>query len=98
MLEEAPDTACDVALEAASNLAVGLALGTPSVSILAGCWIVAGAGKRDDVERAVELPVAAAIESVTVLALAYVAGSGATPASRANAASLRQRPGCDQAM
>jgi hypothetical protein len=70
VLEEAPDSACDVALEAATDLAVGLAFGASSVAVVAGGLVVVGSGDRDDEEGVVELPVAAAVEAVTVLALA----------------------------
>jgi len=70
VLEEAPDSACDVALEAASDLAVGLAFGASFVSVVEGRLVVAASGESDDVESVVELPVAAAVEAVTVLALA----------------------------
>ena len=70
MLEEAPDSACDVALEAASDFAVGLAFGSSSVSVVAGRVVVAASSERDDVESVVELSVAAAVETVTVLSLA----------------------------
>ena len=70
VLEESPDSACDVALEAASDLAISLALGASSVPVVAGRLVNAGAGERDDEESAVELPVAAAVEAMTILALA----------------------------
>ena len=70
VFEEAPDSACDVALEAASDLAVGLAFGASSVSIVAGCLVVAAASERDDVESVVELSISVAVEAVTVLSLA----------------------------
>jgi hypothetical protein len=69
VFEESPGSACDVALEAASDLAVRFALGAPSVAVVAGGLVVVGAGDRDDVEGVVELSVAAAVEAVTVLAL-----------------------------
>jgi hypothetical protein len=56
VLEESPDSACDVALEAASDLAVGLALGAPLVAVVAGRLVVVGSSKRDDEEGVVEWP------------------------------------------
>jgi hypothetical protein len=51
---------------------------------------VAGAGDGDDVQRVVELAVAAAIEAVAV-ALSRGAGIGAVPVWRAKLASLGNR-------
>lgn len=54
MLEESPDVSCDVALQAASDLAVGAALGSSSFDVVAGGLVVACSGECDDVERTVE--------------------------------------------
>jgi hypothetical protein len=48
------------------------------------------------VQRPVQAPVAAAVETVRTT-LPELAGIGATPARRANADSERSRLGCDQA-
>ena len=61
MLEEAPDSACDVALEAASDLAVSFAFGASSVAVVAGGLVTAGSGECDDEEGVVELAVAALV-------------------------------------
>ena len=63
VLEESPDAACDVALEATSDLAGGLALRSSSGSVVAGGRVRPAAGERDDVERAVELSIAASVEA-----------------------------------
>ena len=83
----------DVALEAAFDLAVGLAFGSCGVRRRRGWLGRSGAGKHDDVQGPVELAVAAAVEAVTGGHLADEAGIGATPARFANAASLRHAPG-----
>ena len=70
MFEEAPDSACDVALDAASDLSVGLAFGASPVAVVAGRLVVAGSRERNDDQSAVELAIAAAVEAVPVLALA----------------------------
>jgi hypothetical protein len=51
MLEEAPDATGDVALEAASDLAVGAALAASSFDVVKGGLVVAYSRERDDVER-----------------------------------------------
>ena len=57
----------------------------------------AAQGEHAHVQGAVEAPVAAAVEPVADDFARALAGIGATPARRAKAASLRSRPGCDQA-
>lgn len=54
------DCAGEVALEDASDLAVGLALGASPVDVGAGVGVVDHSDHRDDVQRSVELPVSAA--------------------------------------
>ena len=97
VLEEAVDLAGDVAFEAALGFSGGSAFGGSFGDVGLGVGAVAAAGDGDGVQRAVELAVAAAVEAVAV-SCPEDASSGATPARRAKAASLRQRPGCDQAM
>jgi hypothetical protein len=70
VLEESPDSACDVALQAASDLSVGAAFGPASFGVVACGLVVALAGEGNDVERVVELSVSAAVEAVSVLLLA----------------------------
>jgi len=48
-------------LKAAHRFALGLAFRVSSVEIRTGGGVGAGAGERDDVQRAVELAVAAAV-------------------------------------
>ena len=59
--------ACEVALEAAHRLDAALALGFLAGEVGAGLRVDAPAGDRDDVQGAVELAVAAAIEAVAIL-------------------------------
>lgn len=59
--------ACEVALEAAHRLDAALALGFLAREVGACCRVDATACDRDDVQRAVELAVAAAIEAVAVV-------------------------------
>ena len=66
-----------MAFEAADRFQLGLALGLLSGEIGAGLGVGVGAGDRDDVDRAVELSVPAAVQAVT-LVLPEEAGIGAT--------------------
>ena len=50
-LEEPPDLAGDVALDAAGDLAVGLAFGSSPSPVGDGVGVAARAGYGDDVER-----------------------------------------------
>ena len=63
-----------------------------------GRWIASPLRDGDEVERAVELAVATALWRCRVWFCPEVAGTGEVPPRRANAASLWQRPGWDQAM
>ena len=63
--EGSVELTCDVALEAAPDLAVGLALGAASFDVGLGRWVVALTLDRYDVERAVEVSVAAPVEPVS---------------------------------
>jgi hypothetical protein len=58
--------ACEVALEAAHRLDPALALGFLACKIGTGLGVDPATSDRDDVQRAVELPVAAAMEAVAV--------------------------------
>jgi hypothetical protein len=60
--------ACEVALEAAHRLDAGLALGFLAREVGARLGVQAAAGDRDDVQRAVELAVAATVEAMAVVA------------------------------
>jgi hypothetical protein len=95
-LELPVELAGDVADQAASDLAVGLALGASPLGISAGGWVVAQPGQDNDVQGLVEVAVAGAVEP-DANGLAAGAGIGAAPPSMAKAASLGQRPGWDQA-
>ena len=65
-VQEVPDAADEVALEAAQRFAAGLAFGLLAREVGGGLGVVAGLGERESVERAVELAVAAAVEAVAV--------------------------------
>jgi hypothetical protein len=60
--------ACEVALEAAHRLHAALALGFLALQVGAGLGVDPATGNRDDVQCAVELAVAAAVEAVTLVA------------------------------
>ena len=66
MLEEVPDAAGEVALEAADCVAVGLAFGAFAFDVGLGLGVAACAGDGDAVNGGVDLAVAAAVESVAV--------------------------------
>jgi hypothetical protein len=65
-LQEVPDAAGKVALEAADGLAGGLAFASFAVEVGLGFGVASGAGNGDPVQRGVELAVAAAVETVAV--------------------------------
>ena len=69
MFEEAPDSSCDVALEAADDFSFGLAFGESSGHVCACRWVALESGDRDDVERVVHASIASSVEAVTVLLL-----------------------------
>jgi hypothetical protein len=71
-VEQSPDPAGEVSLEAADRFLLGLPFGVSAVEVDAGGWVGAGSGERDDVERAVELAIAAAVQPVAF----GVAGAG----------------------
>ena len=60
-VEQAPDAASEVAFEAANGFALGLPLGVFAIKVGAGFGVGSGSGERDDVDRAVELAIAAAV-------------------------------------
>jgi len=65
-LQEVPDAAGEVALEAADGFAGGLAFGLFAGAVVARLGVAAGAGDGDAVNGRVDLAVAAAIEAVAV--------------------------------
>jgi hypothetical protein len=65
-LEEVPDAACEVALEAADGFAVGLAFGGLASEVDLGFGVAASACDGDAMDRRVDLAVAAAVEAVAV--------------------------------
>jgi hypothetical protein len=95
VLEESVGLAGDVADQGAFDLAVGLTLGAPALGIGPGRRVVAQPGQDDEVQRLVELAVPEAVEP-NPHGLAAGAGIGAAPPRIAKAASLGQRPACDQ--
>ena len=72
VLEESPDVSCDVALEAASDFAVGLALGSASRDVGLGGFVMVHAHESDHVASPVEFPVAVSVEAMPILALPRV--------------------------
>ena len=62
--QQSVDFSCDVALEAAEDLAVGLALGAPSGGVGLGALVVAEPDCGDAPQGVVGLAVAAAVEPV----------------------------------
>ena len=85
----------EVALEEPDGVSAGFAFGDASFDVVAGGGVVQSPVEDDGVQCSVELAVAAAAEPVRVV-WPEEAGIGATPASRAKAASERTRPLCDQ--
>jgi hypothetical protein len=61
-LEVPVELAGDVADQAASDFAVGLALGAAPLGIGAGRWVIAQPGQDNDVQGLVELAVAGAVQ------------------------------------
>ena len=60
--------ACEVALEAAHRLHAALALGFLALQVGSGLGVDSPTGDRDNVQRPVELAVAATVETVTLVA------------------------------
>jgi hypothetical protein len=85
----------DGALEAALDVAQALALGGPPSGVGLGLGVVAQPHQHHGVQGAVELVVPATVEAMAVTC-PDAAGIGLVPARAANAASERNRPGCDQ--
>jgi hypothetical protein len=90
-LEEVPEAAGEVALEAADGFFGALAFGAFAGNVVLGLGVAAQAGDGDAMDGRVDLAVAAAVEAVAV-GLARVTGMGATPAARASLASLANLP------
>ncbi|HTP19038.1 MAG TPA: hypothetical protein VMJ65_05505 [Solirubrobacteraceae bacterium] len=63
-VEEVPDLAGDVALEAADRFELGLSFGLSALEVGAGGGVELGSAERDDVGRSVWLSVAAAVQAV----------------------------------
>jgi hypothetical protein len=61
------DGAGEESFEAADRFAACFPFGLFAFEVGAGAGVVAGLGDRDSVERGVELPVAAAVESVPLV-------------------------------
>ena len=64
LCEEAVEVACEVALEAAQRALLRLAFGFLAGEVFLGRRVALGASDRDDVQRVVELAIAAAVESM----------------------------------
>src|SRR5262245_30568419 len=79
------ELASDVPFEAADDLFLGLAVLGPAFDVVAGARVVGHPGQRDDVQGAVGLAVAAAVEPVP-------GGFAAGGRDRANPAQSRERP------
>ena len=62
--EKAVEAACEVSLEQAQRALLRLALGLLAGEVLLGGGVALRAGDGDDVQRVVQLPVAAAVEPV----------------------------------
>jgi hypothetical protein len=92
-LEEEVDLAGDVALAAADDLELGVALGDAAGDVVLGALVDAHAGDHDQVQRRVGVAVAAPMQPVA-LVLPEEAASGAAAHSIAKAAPLRRRWGC----
>jgi hypothetical protein len=86
--EQVVEAAREVPLEAAQRALFALALGFLARQVGLGGGVVAGAGDGDDVQRVVELAVAAAVEPVAV-----ALPGGAGDRRRAEPPRLSRRPG-----
>lgn len=84
--------ACEVALEDPADLAVCLALDSSSFDVGACCGVVDHADHRDDVQRPIELSVAAAVEAVS----GGVAAGGGDRVSRRRSSSSAAEAGLDE--
>jgi hypothetical protein len=94
--EEWVELAGDVADQAASDFAVGVGFAPSPLGVGAGRWVRPEPGRDDQVQGLVEVAVAGAV-AANPDRLAAGGGVGAASASMAEAASLGQRPGWDQA-
>jgi hypothetical protein len=65
-LEQAPDVAGELALEAADGFAGGLAFRLAAGDVVLGCGVAAGAGDDDAVQGGVDLAVAALVEALSL--------------------------------
>ena len=89
-LEESPDVAGEVALEAADRFARGLAFAASAFEVVARGLVAASAGDDDPVQCGVDLAVAALVKALRWV-LPELAGIGATPAARASLAAVAKR-------
>jgi hypothetical protein len=64
--EQSPDAACEIALEAAKRFAAGLPVCALTFQVGAGLGVDAGTDDRDDVQGLVELPIAAAVQPMSL--------------------------------
>ena len=96
--EESVELAGDVADQAASDFAVGLALSAASLGVGAGCWVIAQPGQHDQVQGLVELAVAGTVEA-NPDGLSGGRGDGGGAAQHGEgsicAAAARMRPGTE---
>ena len=86
-MEQVPDAAGEVALEAADRFAAALAFGAASGDVVARGLVAAGAGDDDAMKRRVDLAVAAAVEPVALV----LAGAGVERGDAGVAGELRVR-------
>ena len=92
LFEDSEEFTGDVALEAAADVAVGFSLGAAAFGVGLGSFVASQTGDGDGVDCRVESTVTEAVQAMSSRE-ADDAGIGAVPASIANAASLRTRPG-----
>jgi hypothetical protein len=89
-LEQTPDLAGEVALEAADRFAGGLAFAASTLDAVASGLVAASARDDHAVQRGVDLAVAAAVQALAA-GVARASGIGATPAARASLAGVAKR-------
>ena len=70
VLEESPDSSCDEAFEASGGFSFGLAFAGSSRHVVLGFRAAALSGDGNEVERPVELAIAASVEPMPILVLA----------------------------
>src|SRR3954471_3122175 len=90
-LEQAPDAAGEVALEAADRFAAALAFGASSGDVVARWLVTARAGDDHAVKRGVDLAVAAAVEPMAL-------GVARTGGDQCDACGPGQLGGCGEAL